>query len=289
MECSSVCCEPDPACHLDDDPTLADCCRRDLQEQKYTQRIKEQLLSHDRTYERIDLAKSAFLRDQGAIREALKREEELDSLATDSDEDAALQDMRELRLRQLHQQNAMKEEAALLGAGSLQGVPEQDLQRVIQEASAAAMVCHLCVPGCEADTLLDEILDSLAHEYRGTAFLRSPLSGPRSPVLAQFGLLWASGLVCFRKGDVSGRAPLESLGTHGEIFEESVLRFLRRSGALHVASSGTELEKEESNGSEGEESEWQEPCAICGRRYYHEHIRSVTKGNIGTGPDADGD
>ena len=33
-----------------------------------------------------------------------------------------------------------------------------------------------------------------------------------------------SGLVCFRKGDVTGRAPLESLGTHGEIFEEHVLR-----------------------------------------------------------------
>lgn len=33
-----------------------------------------------------------------------------------------------MRLRQLLKQNAMKEEAALLGAGSLQGVPEQDLQ-----------------------------------------------------------------------------------------------------------------------------------------------------------------
>ena len=45
----------------------------------------------------------------------------------------------------------------------------------------------------QADTVLDEMLDSLAHEYRGTAFLRTPLSGPRSPVMAQFGLLWASG------------------------------------------------------------------------------------------------
>lgn len=88
MECSKVCCEPDPACHVDDDPTLADCCRRDLQEQNYTQHIKKQLLSHDRTYERIEFAKGAILRDQGAIREALQREEELDSLATDSDEDA---------------------------------------------------------------------------------------------------------------------------------------------------------------------------------------------------------
>ena len=33
-----------------------------------------------------------------------------------------------MRLKQLHQQNAMKEEADLLGAGSLQGVPEPDLQ-----------------------------------------------------------------------------------------------------------------------------------------------------------------
>ena len=88
MDCCNVRCEPDSACHLDDDPTLADCCRRDLQEQKYTQRIKEQLLSHDRTYERIEIANGAILRDEGAIRDAVQREEELDSLATDSDEDA---------------------------------------------------------------------------------------------------------------------------------------------------------------------------------------------------------
>lgn len=52
--------------------------------------------------------------------------------------------------------------------------------------------CSACF-SWQADTLLDEILDSLAHKCRGTAFLRTPLSGPRSPVLAQFGLLWASG------------------------------------------------------------------------------------------------
>lgn len=88
MDCNSECCEPDPACHLDDDPTLADCCRRDLQEQKYTQRIKEQLLIHDRTYERIHIANGAILRDPREIREAVQMEEELDVLATDSDDDA---------------------------------------------------------------------------------------------------------------------------------------------------------------------------------------------------------
>ena len=34
---------------------------------------------------------------------------------------------------------------------------------------------------------------------------------------------------------------------------------------------------------QGEQRDWQEPCHICGRRYYHEHIRSVTKGNAVAG------
>lgn len=45
----------------------------------------------------------------------------------------------------------------------------------------------------QADDQLDEVLTNLAHQFRGTAFLRTPLSGPRSPLLAQLGLLSASG------------------------------------------------------------------------------------------------
>ena len=37
---------------------------------------------------------------------------------------------------------------------------------------------------------------------------------------------------------------------------------------------------------QGEQRDWQEPCRICGRLYYHEHIRSVSKGNVVAG-DAD--
>lgn len=39
---------------------------------------------------------------------------------------------------------------------------------------------------------------------------------------------------------------------------------------------------------QGEESDWQEPCTVCGRRYYHEHVRSMSKGNA-HGEDADTD
>ena len=32
---------------------------------------------------------------------------------------------------------------------------------------------------------------------------------------------------------------------------------------------------------------WLEPCTICGRRYYHEHIRNVRSGNPAALADAD--
>jgi hypothetical protein len=34
------------------------------------------------------------------------------------------------------------------------------------------------------------------------------------------------------------------------------------------------------------QEEWNEPCAICGRRYYHEHVKSVTRGKA-CGPQED--
>lgn len=87
MECSSDCCEPHPAVSLEDDPTLADCCRRDLHEQKYVQSIKEKLLLYDRTNERINVANNAIFREVDKGRVGGDEDEETDSLATDSDEE----------------------------------------------------------------------------------------------------------------------------------------------------------------------------------------------------------
>lgn len=90
MACTDACWEPDSDCLLEDDPTLADCCRRDMEEQKHVQHIKKALLSHDRTDMRTKVAHNAFLRDPNdeAAAAAGLREEDIDSLITDSDEDA---------------------------------------------------------------------------------------------------------------------------------------------------------------------------------------------------------
>jgi hypothetical protein len=71
-----------------DDPTLADCCRRDLKEQAYVERVKQKLLEHDVTTVRSDLAHSAFVRDPACAPAALGDSDQ-DSLLTDSEDEEA--------------------------------------------------------------------------------------------------------------------------------------------------------------------------------------------------------
>ncbi|CAL8469812.1 g9354 [Coccomyxa elongata] len=229
---------------------------------------------------RTKVAHNAFLRDPDDEAAAGLREEEIDSLLTDSDEDAGLQEVREQRLRQLHQEKVLREAAAMCGTGTLQDVPEQELLRVIREASSAVVVCHIIKNSTEADAQLDEVLTTLAHQFRGVVFLRTPLSGYRAPVVTQLGIPCESGLICFRNGGLSSTAPLESLGSGGDIYEEKVLGFLKRCGALRKALIGKRQQEKLDSESEGEEMDWQDPCAVCGRRYYHEHVRSISKGNV---------
>ncbi len=90
MACTDACWEPDSDCLLEDDPTLADCCRRDIEEQKHVQHIKKALLNHDRTDVRTKIAHNTFLRDPNGEAAAGLREDEIDSLDTDDDEDAGV-------------------------------------------------------------------------------------------------------------------------------------------------------------------------------------------------------
>jgi hypothetical protein len=62
------------------DPALQSCCQRDLQEQAYVARVKQQLLAHDRTDERRLLAEQAVRRDADGFDDAA------DSLSSASDE-----------------------------------------------------------------------------------------------------------------------------------------------------------------------------------------------------------
>jgi hypothetical protein len=84
MDNVDACCEPDQGCLLEVDPALADCCRRDLLEQAYIANLKQTLCSADRTDDRINVGREAFVRD---VAEAGRRHKlDTDSLASDSEE-----------------------------------------------------------------------------------------------------------------------------------------------------------------------------------------------------------
>lgn len=65
----------------DQDPTLADCCLRDLKEQAYVNRVKRCLLEHDVTSLRLNLAHCAFVREPAGLDQV-----DRNSLLIDSDE-----------------------------------------------------------------------------------------------------------------------------------------------------------------------------------------------------------
>ena len=67
---------------------MADCCRRDLKEQAYVERVKQKLLEHDVSTLRSQLAHSVFLRDPACAPAALGDSDQ-DSLLTDSEDEEA--------------------------------------------------------------------------------------------------------------------------------------------------------------------------------------------------------
>ena len=76
--------QTDDVCGLNDDPTLAACCLRDLKEQAYVSRVKATLLQHDHTDARSKLAQVVLAQH---VVPAAAFEIDRDSLVTDSDED----------------------------------------------------------------------------------------------------------------------------------------------------------------------------------------------------------
>ena len=94
-----------------------------------------------------------------------------------------------------------------------------------------------------------------------------------------------------------GAAGLDAFGAPECIREEAVDKWLRRLKVLHQqlpSSSGTaagatarrrgggSVDGTDSGSEEGgatdEGDDWQQPCDVCGRRYPHQHIRSMYAG-----------
>lgn len=94
-------------------------------------------------------------------------------------------------------------------------------------------------------------------------------------------------MLCFRDGTLVGAAGLDCFGAPECIAEEAVDSWLRRHKGLLLAqpaaarsagNRGGGAAGGSSSGSSSEEEgedDWQQPCEVCGRRYPHQHFRSV--------------
>ena len=172
-------------------------------------------------------------------------------------------------------------------------------------------MCHLAVEGSGQCDALDEHLATLAHRYLGTAFMRTLLP-PRSRLHLRLRALPGPGLACFRGGALVGVLAAYGGGGQeegGAMREEEVdaalraLRMLREEGGggggggeggaaaasqRPGAASAASSEGEDEEGGAGGGGGWCEPCEECGRRYPHQHMRTMyTERDGGGGSSSD--
>eukprot|EP00887_Chlorella_sp_A99_P006174 scaffold3.g6174.t1 len=269
------------------DPTLESCCRRDLEERARAERIKAELSLHDRSTVREALRQQVVgAPPRGAAADAGGLEGE------GEEGDAELARLRTVRLQQMQQEAQHKAELQQRGLGSLASVPEADLLATARRAEQSVVV-HLAYEGVEVGDVLDEHLGSLAHRFLGTRFLRVRVS-PRSTLHLRLGAPPRPSLVCLWEGSVIGAIGLDCFGAPESIAEEEVDRWLRQRHVLHTPESleawaaaqrqggagmgplgGAARGSESDSDDGGSGSDWQLPCEVCGRRYPHQHVRSM--------------
>ncbi|WIA31803.1 hypothetical protein OEZ86_002671 [Tetradesmus obliquus] len=288
------------------DPTLDQCCRRDIQSQMAKERIRQSLQREDRIDARQRLAAEAVCRDPAALaaaslQETLQqqraaaaafknRNDELDSdLEAEGEGDAELAALRQQRLAQLRAQGAAQQQAQRSGFGSLNDVQEGQLLPLLREPPGrGVLVVHLAVQGFEPCNTLDECLAAAAAQYRGTYFARVVVQRG-SALVARLQLpQGVPALLVALQGLVLGKAHISQFGAH-DIWEEEVMAYLRRFKALSTGdaqqrparpgASSAAAASDDENGSSDEEDTQADgrdaPCEVCGRTYAHTHVRAL--------------
>lgn len=264
-------------------------------------RLKAQLSLHDPSKERL----RAVERVLGAVPPQTADADLASDLDSGSEDDELIAQLRDARMRELQVAARQRAQLQAAGHGAVQHVPEGRLLREA-EGCAGPLVCHLALSGSPLDDELDEHLASLAHRFLGTRFVRAAIR-PASTLHLRLRMPPGPGLLCFRKGSLVGAAGLDRFGAPDCIQEEAVDKWLRQlcvlaaapggssaaavaaaqaSGPAAAPDDGASTSEEE----EEEAEEWQQPCEVCGRRYPHQHIRSVySGGGCGSGSDAESD
>lgn len=158
------------------------------------------------------------------------------------------------------------------------------------------MLIHFVIEGDEQGQMVDQRLELLARQCLGTRFVRCPV--PRASSLPQrFGLPpGLPGVVSIYQGTILASSSIFDLQCEDdEEVDDAVENWLRKRKFLRVSSSAEEgynsreqvksgggsgfRKKNNDNGDSDEEEddvdEWRKPCEECGRRYPHQHIRSI--------------
>ncbi|PRW60072.1 thioredoxin domain-containing 9-like protein [Chlorella sorokiniana] len=301
------CCAPEAAAWAADaeacdalacDPTLEACCRRDLEAQAVEARLKAQLSLADRSKERQRLAARVLGTPAQQQQQQQQQAGELGSDLESEEDEELMGRMRAQRLAQLQQAAEARARLQAAGHGGLVDVPEARLLREA-EASTCPLVCHLAFEGSPLDDELDEHLAQLAHRYLGTRFVRARIS-LRSTLHLRLRTPPGPGLLCFRDGSLVAAAGLDCFGAPDCLLEETVDKWLRQHKGVLLESAAPAAARRGSDGagssgdnsgsgSEEEGDEWQQPCEVCGRRYPHQHIRSVYASRPEDGSSSEGE
>ncbi|KAL6766289.1 hypothetical protein ACKKBG_A35425 [Auxenochlorella protothecoides x Auxenochlorella symbiontica] len=253
------------------DPTLASCCQRDAQEQAVVAKLKASLTLVDRSRHREHLRESVLGCTPGDTRP------DRDSLETSDDEE-----LDKLRSARLHQLQAAAREARSRresGHGTLQTLDLVELKDFLKRAEAPVVI-HACLEGSSSGHEADEILTLLASRSLEARFIRIEIGRKQIPQLPAFFQGQVPALAWIHE-EVAGPvlalpADDEEVGNLEPRIQRWCSGLASRAASLGPASTRGEATHEPPSEGDSDGEGGLLPCAECGRRYPHQHIRSVT-------------
>lgn len=205
-----------------------------------------------------------------------------------------------MRIQELQREARLKKSLESEGAGTVTTTRQNNVEKTIRESIVDHIVCHFYVEGDERGQSIDQSLEKLASTWQGTRFLRCPVR-PADTFSCRFGLPPGPGIVCFLQETIVAACSLLDLGCNddddGEQEEEAAVvqwlqkrKFLRSNVSATTATTVHNDDNNDHNDNDDDDNdEWQAPCEECGRRYPHQHIRSVYRNLIVDSDDDNGD
>ena len=262
-------------------PRPSGCCEEDARKQREAASMLRELRAVDRSVERCNIAANVV--KIGAMDPRPEEGVEDDWALTDEDEDDdALRELKEARLREL------KGAAALAAAEARRAryveIKESALEETLRASSR--VVVHVVLEGAEQCARIDEVCDELAPAFPKTKFVRIRPSVDSS-TMRRYGVVALPAVLIFRRGKLAHvSCALEEFGGADDFDEERVTRWLAQRDVLprhpfadkQSKAVDSDASSDDGEGSDDEVFGVNKPCEQCGRTYPHKHIRALRPG-----------